>query len=434
MGRALALAERRWPYLAALLAAAVVALASAPELLSPPARRGARLLARLPPPPPLATPRPPPWMSAADVASFERDFSAAEAASLSSAAAAAAAPAAAAGGPAPRSTTAPPRHLQPLSAAPPLSWVVDGRDRRPSAPFVTGDGFRAAADMICEPPDDECAQVDAAAWAAARPGAAAVVFVKQDHVGAFFAKALPRLRAAGVRFVLVTHNSDAPAPGSEEDARRLDEEPLLVAWFAQNPSRAHRRLRAIPLGFENRYNAFGRSPEALLRGRAAAAVHAPRRFALAAFSAETNPAVRGPLPAAAAAAFGAANTTLAAGVAPGQQGWYAAVADHRLVLAPAGHGLDSHRTWETLYLGRVPVVERSALDPLFEGLPVVILDSWQSLSEDGAARRIASELERLEARAAAGELDGAGLRLATHVCRIFAAAGRAREAGDACAG
>jgi hypothetical protein len=306
---------------------------------------------------------------------------------------------------------------------------VDGRARRPSAPLVTGDGFRAAADMRCEPPDDECAQVDAAGWAAARPGAAAVIFVKQDHVDAFFARALPRLRAAGVRFVLVSHNSDAPAPARAEDARWLDEEPLLLGWFAQNPSRAHSKLRALPLGFENRYNSFGRSPETLLRGRATAAVRAPQRLLLAAFSAATNPGVRGPLAAAAAAAFGA-NLTTGAGVAPGQEAWYEAIADHRLVLCPAGHGLDTHRTWETLYLGRIPVVERSAVDPLFERLPVIVLGSWAELSAAGLERGLAA----IELRASAGELDGAGIRLATHVCRIFAAAGRGKEvAGEGCA-
>ena len=418
--------RRRWPLYAAACAAAVVALAFSPDLAAPlPAsrRRGAPTT---PAPARRLAPRWP-FMSAADVAALERDFAEAEqafteASSPSAVAASTESPSTSS------AAAAVPRHLLSLSAAPPRSWLdADGRDRRPSAPLVTGDGFRAAADMRCEPPDDECATVDAAGWAAARPGAAAVVFVKQDHVGPFFARALPRLRAAGVRFVLVTHNSDAPAPASEEDARRLDDEPLLLAWFAQNPSRAHGKLRALPLGFENRYNAFGRYPEALLRGRAAAAAAPPRRLVLAAFSAATNPGVRGPLAAAAVAAFGA-NATLSAGVAPGQEAWYAAVAEHRLVLCPAGHGLDTHRAWETLYLGRVPVVERSAIDPLFEGLPVLVLESWRALGEEGAAQALERRLAALEARAAAGELDGAGLRLSTHVCRIFAAAGRAREA------
>ena len=420
--------SRLWPLYAVAAAAAVVVLAFPPPGLPSPRRRGVA-------PSPLAAARAPPpqwpWMSAADVADFERDFAASEEAAARQAAASsdpAIPPAsAAASAPGPAAVAAPvPRHLLSLAAAPPRSWVVDGRDRRPSAPFVTGDGFRAAADMRCEPPDDECAGVDAEGWAAARPGAAAVIFVKQDHVAAFAARALPRLRAARVRFVLVTHNSDAPAPASEAEARLLDEEPLLLAWFAQNPARAHARLRALPIGLENRYNPFGRNPGALLRGRAAAARAAPRRLVLAAFSAATNPSVRAPLAAAAAAAFGA-NVTVAA--EPGQDSWYAAVADHRLVLCPAGHGLDTHRTWETLYLGRVPAVESSALDALFEdlGLPALVLADWGLVGERGGVGEIARRLAAVEARVASGEVGGAGLRLATHVCRIFSAASRADE-------
>jgi hypothetical protein len=366
-----------------------------------------------------------PWMSNADVSTLEEDFALAEAAAaitddISSEE--------------PRPVTflaslaSMPTHLLPLSVAPPQSWVVEGRNRRPSAPLVTGDGFRAAADMRCEPPDNECMQVDAAGWAAARPGVAAVIFVKQDHVGAFFSSALPRLRAVGVCFVLVSHNSDASAPARKEDARWLDDEPLLLAWFAQNPSCTHSKLRALPIGFENRYNAFGRSPETLLRGRAAAAASLPQRLLLAAFSTATNPGVRGPLSVAAAELFGT-NLTTGAGIAPGQEAWYTAIADHRLVLCPAGHGLDTHRTWETLYLGRVPVVERSAIDQLFAHLPVIVLDSWAELS----AAKLERDLAIIERRrTVTGEFHGGGMRLRTYVCRIFFAAGRRHEITGSC--
>ena len=49
--------------------------------------------------------------------------------------------------------------------------------------------------------------------------------------------------------------------------------------------------------------------------------------------------------------------------------------------SPHGNGLDCHRTWEMLYLGMVPIVESSSLDPLYEGLPVVIVKDWKHLCE-----------------------------------------------------
>jgi hypothetical protein len=51
------------------------------------------------------------------------------------------------------------------------------------------------------------------------------------------------------------------------------------------------------------------------------------------------------------------------------------------VLCPEGNGMDTHRLWETLYMGGVPVVVRSKyMDPLYNQLPLVRLNSWADLS------------------------------------------------------
>ena len=60
-------------------------------------------------------------------------------------------------------------------------------------------------------------------------------------------------------------------------------------------------------------------------------------------------------------------------------------------LSPFGNGLDCHRTWEALLLGTIPIVMRSSLDPLFEDLPVVIVDQWSEVT----AQRLANELDRI---------------------------------------
>ena len=45
--------------------------------------------------------------------------------------------------------------------------------------------------------------------------------------------------------------------------------------------------------------------------------------------------------------------------------YYKKVAAHKFVVAPRGNGIDTHRLWEALYLGCVPVVGKSALDGLY---------------------------------------------------------------------
>lgn len=51
-------------------------------------------------------------------------------------------------------------------------------------------------------------------------------------------------------------------------------------------------------------------------------------------------------------------------------------------ISPHGNGLDCHRTWEDLVLGCIVIVKTSPLDPLYEGLPVVIVKDWDEVTED----------------------------------------------------
>ena len=49
-------------------------------------------------------------------------------------------------------------------------------------------------------------------------------------------------------------------------------------------------------------------------------------------------------------------------------------------ISPHGNGLDCHRTWEDLTLGCIVIVKTSSLDPLYEGLPVVIVQDWSEIT------------------------------------------------------
>ncbi len=49
-------------------------------------------------------------------------------------------------------------------------------------------------------------------------------------------------------------------------------------------------------------------------------------------------------------------------------------------ISPHGGGLDCHRTWEDLALGCIVIVKTSPLDPMYEGLPVVIVDDWAEVT------------------------------------------------------
>lgn len=55
--------------------------------------------------------------------------------------------------------------------------------------------------------------------------------------------------------------------------------------------------------------------------------------------------------------------------------------EYAFSISPHGVGLDCHRTWEDLTLGCIVIVKTSPLDPLYEGLPVVIVKDWNEVTE-----------------------------------------------------
>ncbi len=57
-----------------------------------------------------------------------------------------------------------------------------------------------------------------------------------------------------------------------------------------------------------------------------------------------------------------------------------ALGQHRFVLSPRGNGLDAHRTWEALMVGAIPICRSSALNPLYEQLPVLIVRDWSDVT------------------------------------------------------
>jgi len=55
--------------------------------------------------------------------------------------------------------------------------------------------------------------------------------------------------------------------------------------------------------------------------------------------------------------------------------------EYAFVISPHGNGLDCHRTWEALMLGCIVIVKTSGIDPLYSGLPVLIVNDWSDINK-----------------------------------------------------
>lgn len=54
--------------------------------------------------------------------------------------------------------------------------------------------------------------------------------------------------------------------------------------------------------------------------------------------------------------------------------------------SPRGNSIDCHRTWEALLLKSIPIVKSTPMDPIYEGLPVVIVQDWSEVTEENLIR------------------------------------------------
>lgn len=66
--------------------------------------------------------------------------------------------------------------------------------------------------------------------------------------------------------------------------------------------------------------------------------------------------------------------------------------NHSFVLCPRGNGIDTHRLWEALYMGSIPIVIRDIAHSGWTDMPIFFVDSWNEVTED----RLRYELERME--------------------------------------
>ena len=231
---------------------------------------------------------------------------------------------------------------------------------------------------------------DAADFANVRDGD--LVWVRVKSLPHFLEEVLPHINA---RFALITGDEDWAIPPDFAGAREVLANDNVICWFAQNADGTDTsgKLFPIPIGLDfhtiaNRrkwkhWQATPRQQEAELEQiRAAMPANRDRLVrAHADFhfnkgkdfdSADSREAVHAVL-------RGNPNVDFQSRKVSRSALWREKTR-YAFVISPHGHGLDCHRTWESLALGNIPIVKRSPLDGLYDGLPVVVVDAWDEIT------------------------------------------------------
>jgi len=241
-------------------------------------------------------------------------------------------------------------------------------NREWKAPYLSADAFRTHADFAYD--DLDFSLDPASLWAGA------TVFVKGDapYIDDFFQKIHPRI---SVPYILIVHSMDEDGPGRFRGY--LDDE-KIIAWFTQNfDGTDHPKLHPLPIGIAT-YNWHAGNVEAIGRVEA---LHLPKQnLCHMSFRAWTYPRERD----LAWRLFSEAPFCYATEYKPFEE-YLVDCASSKFAISPRGNGLDTHRIWECLYLRTIPVVKTSSLDSLYDGLPILIIDSWEEITEEFLERK-----------------------------------------------
>lgn len=168
-------------------------------------------------------------------------------------------------------------------------------------------------------------------------------------------------------YVLVTHNGDE---GINAAHLYILEDPNLIRWFGQNVEIEHPKLESIPIGLANgevqrneslywEYIKKETKKEQMVYcnftmwghvGERAKCLESIKRFGL-----ENSERVSIDV-------------------------YLENIKNSYFALAPDGNGVDTHKLWECLYLGTVPVVTRSINSNFYSDLPILFIDSWDDFN------------------------------------------------------
>jgi len=211
------------------------------------------------------------------------------------------------------------------------------------------------------------------------------VYVHPTAISNFVQFYLPQLQ---FKIVLLSGDSDMTVPDDIPQAQVVLDHPMIIAWYSQNCVRPGEKLHQLPIGLDFHTlarGAYSWGPQQSLDSQmqdilTLKALNVPKIskcYANYQFLMNTRYA---------------ADRHLAIQQVPRHLVFYEPhkttrmvcwknMLNFKYVISPHGNGLDCHRTWEAIFLGCIPIVRTSPLDPLFEGLPVLIVREWSHITQ-----------------------------------------------------
>lgn len=186
----------------------------------------------------------------------------------------------------------------------------------------------------------------------------------------FFADSLmEELKDFNTKVIVITHNADTNISFTPPSC--------VIKWFSQNVNIIHERIESIPIGLENDiWFPWLRKKEKML-----AKLQEPRNYQNLVYmnhNISTNPLKRTkPYEVLKDKSW----VTTDMGVNDNRFDEYLnSVYNHKFVVCPEGNGIDTHRIWECLYMGTIPITEDNINMSFYRDLPTLSVRDWDELN------------------------------------------------------
>ena len=194
-----------------------------------------------------------------------------------------------------------------------------------------------------------------------------VVYVYGHDLDLFFREAYNEIKHP---IKLISHNTDYPV--DSKYIQYLDDD-KIIKWYAQNAILDHPKLVPVPIGIANKQWPHGNIDNFM---HVLKLGNKKENIVYKNFDIGTNYSIRTRVN----------QITNQNGIFMDRSyphtEYLQRVAKSLFVISPPGNGIDCHRIWEALYLGTVPIVERSSAFRNFTDLPILFIDRWEDVTID----------------------------------------------------
>ncbi len=198
----------------------------------------------------------------------------------------------------------------------------------------------------------------------------AVIFCKTDFISELFSF----LKFSRRKYMLITHMSDYPI----NEVRFKSAPPSIVKWYAENAIYEDDRLIPIPLGLENH---TGRSKGKFTNHqwfienveRLKDIIKSNTLYCN--WNPDTNNEARNGI----TQKLRDNGNGLVTEHGLSFESYCESLARYQWVVCPPGNGVDTHRVWETLYVGSYPIVLKNRIYKDYD-LPILQVEKWEDVT------------------------------------------------------